>query len=160
MARRRSGKKIDNLRWLGFGQQFFAQAAGTAGVTILSATTMPDTIMRTRGSLLAYVDAASAPPKAGDIAVGMIVVPEGTGSTITDANAPWFWYSRFTIGYEEMVTDVISVQEAQGYREVIDSKAMRRSPPDTEVQLVVENVTIAGAIAVNVSVLGRILVGN
>jgi len=164
MARRRSGKKIDSLRWIGFSTQFFAQAAGSAAATVLAATTVPDTIMRTRGTVLTFGDGTLSPPLAVDIALGMAVVPEGTGSTvlwspITDANAPWFWYTRFTIGYEEQVTDVIAASEIVAYRQEIDSKAMRRAAPDTEVQLVIENVTIAGALNVNASVTGRFLVG-
>jgi len=99
VARRRSGKKIDNLRWVGYnsGSSGFGLGAGTAGFTILNATTMPDTIMRTRGEIVGYVDAAQAPGTGALISVGMAVVPEGTSTTVlwspfTDANAPWFYY--------------------------------------------------------------------
>ncbi len=165
MARRRSGKKIDNLRWIGVFQGFLGQAAGASAVTALSATTMPDTIMRTRGTLTGWIDALQAPAVAARVSVGLIVVPEGTGTTVlwspfADTNAPWFWFTSFVLGYEEYVTDVVDCPGLTSYREIVDSKAMRRSPPDTEVQLVIENTTFAGAVGVNVQWAGRILIGN
>jgi len=121
--------------------------------------------MRARGNLLAFADTTQAPGGLIDVAVGMVLVPEGTGTTvlwspITDAIAPWFFYSRFHLGYEEMVTDVVDVPIATGYREAIDSKAMRKIRPDLEIQFVVEQATIATAMAVNVRVAGRFLLGH
>ncbi len=89
------------------------------------------------------------------------MVPEGTGSTVlwsplTDADAPWFYYSTFFLGYEEYVVDVIDSPVLTAYREIIDSKAMRRVR-NQEVQLVVENTTIAGAVSVNIVAAGRML---
>ncbi len=164
MARSRS-RKIDNLRWLGFNTTFAALSAGAVATTALAASQLPDTVMRTRGSIAAYLDSVSAPGGLVRVGVGLIVVPEGTGSTVlwsplTDRNAPWFWYTVFTLGYEEMVADVIDVPGMTSYREAIDSKAMRRSPPDTEIQCVAENATILNADGVNVTVDGRILLGN
>jgi len=126
---------------------------------------MQDTIMRTRGQLMASIDGASAPGKAVRVGIGFVIVPEGTGSTVlwaplTDPNAPWFFYSTFVLGYEEMVTDVVDVPGLSSYRETIDSKAMRKGPPDTEVQVVFENATILSASSVNLFVQGRFLLGN
>jgi hypothetical protein len=59
-----------------------------------------------------------------------------------------------------MVVDVVDVPQISGYREVIDSKAMRRVRPDTEIQVVYEQSTVLTASAVNIAVAGRILVGN
>ena len=81
-------------------------------------------------------------------------------SPIADATAPWFYYSTFALGYEEMVTDVVDVPGITSYRETIDVKAMRRLRPQEEVQCVFENTTIDGAAAVNVSVFGRFLMGQ
>ena len=164
MARNRS-RKIDNLRWLGFRGEAAALSAGSSAVELVAAGPIPDTIMRTRGELVAYMDTTLAPGILVDVAVGFIIVPEGTGSTvlwapITDPNAPWFFYSRFTLGYEEQVTDVIDAQGLTVYRQTIDSKAMRKSPPDTEIQMVTQNSTILSAGAVNVVAGGRILLGN
>ena len=169
MARRRNtgGKVIDQTFWVGVGAAFPAQSAGAVAVANqpLSALATVRTIMRTRLNIVSYIDTASAPGKQVEIAVGGILVPEGTGTTvlwspITDANAPWFFYTRFVIGYEEMVTDVIDIPGISSYREMIDSKAMRRVKADTETQIVVENATILTAASVNTVVTGRVLVGT
>ena len=169
MARRggrsRGGRVIDNLRWIGMSGGFAAQAAGTAAVNMLSATPTPDTIMRLRANLTAWVDGNEVPGVAATIGVGLIVVPEGTGTTvlqspITDPEADWFWYIRFLLGYEEYVTDVVDSPGLTSYREIVDGKAMRRVSPDKEVQLVIENSTFATALDVNVSFDGRILLGQ
>ncbi len=131
----------------------------------MAAGTVPETIMRTRGELVGYIDGASAPGKLVHFAVGMILVPEGTGTTvlwspITDANAPWFWIEQFHLGYEEMVTDVVDVPGLSIFRKEIDLKAMRIVRPDVEVQLVFENVTLLSVAAVNVRVSFRMLLGR
>jgi len=46
------------------------------------------------------------------------------------------------------------------YREVIDVKAMRTIRPDREVQWVVENTSLAGALSVNISIAARFLLGT
>ncbi len=167
MARRgRSfAKKIDNLRWIGFNGSFGALASGsTSAFTMLGATAMPDTIMRTRGQILVYVDSTQAPGVSSRVGIGMVAVPEGQSTTViwsplTDPNAPWFWYTSFAIGYEEMVTDVIDAP-ITAYRETIDSKAMRRLAADVEVQVVIESATVLGAgVALNGHVDGRCLLG-
>ncbi len=164
MPRRRSGKKIDFVHWTGFVHGFFSQAAGVAGQNVFPAAHEPETSLRTRGQLLAYVDGASAPGGLAEIGVGMILVPEGTGTTVlwsplTDSDAPWFWYERFFLGYEEYVVDVIDSPIASGFRTVIDSKAMRITR-NQEIQMVVENITHLAAVAVNVAVGGRSLSGT
>jgi len=121
--------------------------------------------MRLRANLTAWVDGNEVPGVAATIGVGLIVVPEGTGTTvlqspITDPEADWFWYIRFLLGYEEYVTDVVDSPGLTSYREIVDGKAMRRVSPDKEVQLVIENSTFATALDVNVSFDGRILLGQ
>ncbi len=166
MARSRS-KKIDNLRWIGYSVVSNAQAAGAIGIAAISATSTPDTIMRTRGTLMCLLDGVNAPGVGAVVGIGMAVVPEGTGSTVlwsplSDRNAPWFFYDIFTLAYEEAVVDAVAYQGASVYRAVMDSKAMRRSPPDTEVQVVFEQATTSGLAAaeINATVQGRVLVGN
>ncbi len=155
-------------RWIGWstGTGFLAQTAGVIAIVVAAPSTFLDTILRTRGSLIASIDGASAPPKLVDVGLGMILLQEGSVaagvvvSPLTDPNADWFWYSRFTLGYEEMVTDVIDVPTLSGYRETIDSKAMRKGPPDTEVACVFEQATIGGGSSVNLVASGRFLVGQ
>ncbi len=139
MPPRRQVKKIGFTRWLSFSNSAGALTAGTIASTVLTATTLPETVLRTRGTVLAYLDGTQAPSSLVQVSMGMIVVPEGTGSTVLwepvgDANAPWFYFSRFFLGYEEYVTDVVDAVGTAVYREIVDSKAMRLSPPDTEIQ--------------------------
>ena len=168
MARRRggTGKVIDNLRWEGGNAlSIGALAAGSFGVLILSAGVPRETIMRTRGEVLVSADGAQAPGGAVLVSMGMVLVPEGQGGTViwdpfTDEEAPWFWYQETTIGYDEMVTDVIDVPGITSSRIVIDSKAMRRANVDEEVQFVVTNTTLGTAMSVNIRASLRFLLGN
>ena len=165
MARKRGGKKIDFTAWVFARQAFLAQAAGAAGLTLITSSAGSNTLLRIRGNLLAYVDAAQVPGGLVSIGVGMIVMPEGTGTALTstplsDGNAPWLWYESFHLGYEEMVTDVVDIPGITSFRVPIDNKAMRILRPDREIQLVVENATIGTAMAVNVTVEGRFLLGS
>ena len=164
-SRSRGGKVIDNLRWLGMSGDVNALAAGTVGVAILSSTASRDTIMRTRGQFMAYLDGVQAPGVRINCGVGLWVVPEGTGTTVlgsplSDPDADWFWYDTFSLAYEEAVANVISLPGADTFRTVVDSKAMRRPGFDTEVQFVMENVTFGSSSAVNAVLSGRILLGN
>ena len=167
MARRRTGfqKKIDHVAWDGFMLSHNALGAGIAAFTFLTqALDRPTTLMRIRGQLHCFVDGAQATGGACNISAGIIKVPEGTSTTVVynpvaDDKAAWLWYSSFFIGYEEMVTDVIDVPGITSFREKIDNKAMRIVRPDEELQLVVENTTIGGAISVNFGIAGRMLNG-
>ena len=121
--------------------------------------------MRTRGRWTAYLDGASAPGLAVLVSVGMIVVPEGTGTTVlqspfTDPNANWFFYDEALVGYEESVNDVIDIPGLAIFRGEIDTKAMRIAVPDTEVQFVIEATTVSGAKTLNVHAHGRMLLGQ
>ena len=155
--------KVVNRHWIGFtsGANFTGLGAGSAAATLLPAQHDRETLMRTRGNLLAYLDGIVAPGGAVSVSVGMILVPEGTGTTVlwdpfSDDDAPWFYYSEFVLGYEEMVTDVIDVPGATAFREVIDSKAMRRVR-NQEIQMVVTNTTLLTARSINLFATGRIL---
>ncbi len=165
MARRRSGKKIDSTRWTRTNATFLAQSAGAAAIELLASGTDTETILRTRGHLLAFLDGTQAPGVLVLMSVGFILVPEGTGTTVlwspnADPNAPWLYIARFVLGYEEYVTDVVSAQGAAVFREVIDSKAMRVIRPDTEVQCVTENNTLASAGTVNLTITSHMLLGH
>jgi len=154
-------------RWLGWstGSSFHTISAGSQAVALVGANMLKDTILRTRGNLICWVDGAEAPAVSAIISVGMHIVPEGTGTTVTvepfgDANANWFYYDEFVVGYEESVTDVISVQGLELFRSVIDDKAMRIGVPDTEIQFVMTNTTLNGALSVNLTSTGRFLLGS
>jgi hypothetical protein len=90
------------------------------------------------------------------VGVGALVVQAGSGSTViqsplSDPDAPWLFYEVMTVGYEEMVTDVIDVPGLTSVRKTIDNKAMRVLRPGREVQLVFENQTLHTATNVNIS---------
>ncbi len=164
MAVQRRGRKTD-LRWTGSTVSQLAFSAGTAASQVLSAGLSRETLTRTRGSLIAYIDGASAPGKLVHCAVGLLVAQAGSAGAVrsaplTDRDAPWFWYSEFTLGYEEMVTDVVDVPGISSYREQVDSKAMRVIRPDQDVIAVFENQTIGSAAAINVVLGVRILLGT
>ncbi len=161
----RPAKKINTLRWVGIQGATLAQAAGSIAVAaVVAAGTPPETIMRTRGWFSAWLNNAQAPGQSVIISAGLILVPEGQGSTViwdpfNDFNAPWFWFEEFTLGYEEGVTDVTDIGISKRFVEV-DSKAMRRASGDEEVQLVVTNTTLGSASQVDTSLTGRMLLGR
>ena len=155
-------KKVVNRHWTRAAGSFLAQAAGTGALTFVAAQHQRETCIRMRGEVTAFVDGNPATGAMCLISVGAILVPQGSGGTVlwsptSDSDAPWMFYESFILAYEEMVTDVIDVPIMNGYRSVIDNKAMRILRPDVEVQLVVENTTIGGALTVNVHVESRIL---
>ncbi len=166
MPRRRSGygKKIDNLRWEVSSGSFLAFSAGEVAAGLISVTTLPETLMRIRGNISGFIDGASAPGKLAKITMGIIKVPEGTGTTVlwnpaSDGDAPWVWWTGFHLGYEEYVTDVIDSPGMTSYRETIDNKAMRRTRPDEEYQIVAANSTEGSALTANLTWAVRTLVG-
>ena len=163
-GRGRHAKKIETVHWTHFSDSALALSAGTVAGTLLSAQHLPETLLRTRGEIVVYKDGTSTPGLSALIGVGIILVPEGLGTTVTwapvtDGDAPWLWVDYFTIGYEEMVTDVVDIPMLSGARRIIDSKAMRKNR-NRELQFVVENATIGGALSVNVIVAGRVLAGS
>jgi len=141
-------------------------AAGTAAVTALAAQHLPETLMRIRGEWAAAFSQVLPAASGTTITLGLIQVPEGTGTTVlwspvTDGDAPWIWWDTFGLLYQEYVTDVIQSSISSSARRVIDSKAMRKMR-NTELQLVAENATISGltAATIDVVVTARVLTGS
>ncbi len=167
MARRTRGfeKKIDHTAWDGFTLTSSSQAAGSLGFNFLTtALDRPVTIMRIRGEFIVWVDGAQATGRHAIVTAGIIKVPTGTGTTvllnpITDDKASWMWYTSVSVGYEEMVTDVIDVPGLTAVRVEVDNKAMRIVRPDEELQLVITNSTGIGAVSINATMTGRMLIG-
>jgi len=165
MARRGITKKISHVRWKALTGIAANLSVGSAGIVALAATEFAETVMRTRGELLVWLDAVQSPGSWVRWGFGLVCVPEGTGTTViwsplTDANAPWFAYASGHLAYEEYVTDVVAAQQVQAHRRIIDSKAMRKCPPDMEVQAVFENVTVGNASDINFAFVGRLLMGR
>ena len=157
-------KKIDHTSWDLFSSTFSAQTAGSAALTAISAGTVPVTLMRARGELLASIDGVSAPGKLVRVTYGVHRVPEGTGTTVLtepfgDPNADWWIYGTGVLGYEEGVVDAVDYPGLTSFRHVIDNKAMRKIPPDAEFQLVVTNTSLQSSSAINVAAGIRFLLG-
>ena len=164
---RRSGhaKKIDTVHWTyGSWTGLALSSAGTVGVTVLSAQHLPETLLRIRGEWAACFDGVQAPGGFMAITAGLILVPEGTSTTVlwdpvNDGDAPWIWWDVFHLMYEEMVLDVTFSTQTASARRVIDSKAMRKVR-NTELQFVAINTAIAGSAAANVAGSVRVLAGS
>ena len=149
-------KKIDHTLWELSTAFFAGLTAGASAAQFSTVGTTPTTLLRIRGEVMGFLDVAGDPPFGVQISYGIHLVPEGTGTTVladpfADANASWLLYGTAFIGYEEMVTDVVDIPGITSFRHVIDNKAMRKIPPDTEMQFVVVNTTVGGAKGVNVS---------
>jgi len=167
VPRGRPGKVIDNLRWdSGVSMSFSGISAGSSALTALSAGVPRETVMRTRGEVSVGFDGTLATARGVLVSMGMVLVPEGQGTTViwdpfNDAEVPWFWYQEVALFYEESVVDVVqSTANLSSARIIVDSKAMRRANVDQEAQFVMTNTTIFGAQAVNVAANFRFLLGS
>ena len=168
MAHRRSSraaheKVIDTIRWGGARHAMLALSAGAVAQTMITDGTQV-TIMRIRGELYSGIDGTQTGASTVDVAVGALVVQAGSSTTIiqkpiTDPDAPWLFYERWTLNYEEMVTDVVANPGGNVFRKTIDSKAMRILREGREVQLVTEQATLSGSADVNTVVSFRVLLG-
>ena len=165
MARRGHAKKIETVHWTGIAANAGALAAdANQGILTLAAQHLPETLMRIRGEWSCTFDGVQATAARVQVAVGLCLVPEGTGTTvlwspIDDPDAPWIWYDTTHLQYEEYVTDVIASDVTASMRRVIDNKAMRRVR-NMELQFVAGNFNVEGSEAVNVLMAGRVLSGS
>ena len=167
MAHRRSGfsKKIETVHWTGMAGSVLGLATDTSAARLLNAAQhLPETLLRIRGEWTANFSGVQTPPARMQVTVGIIQVPEGTGTTVLwdptgDADAPWIWWDTMALTYQEMVTDVIGVQAVMAGRRVVDSKAMRKLR-NTELQLVVTNSALTGTSSSDTMFEGRVLTGS
>ena len=166
VARRRTGfaKKIDMVHWTGITAQIAALAAGTQAALASAAQHLPETLLRIRGEYGLTLDGVQDPGVGVGVTLGLILVPEGTGTTVlwspfTDADAPWIWWDAAQLMYEEAVVNAVASQNTLSRARVIDSKAMRKVR-NQELQFVVENQTIQSASSINVFMEARVLSGT
>ena len=167
MANRgRHAKKIDTVHWTFLAEAFTGFGAGAFAATALPAQHLPETLLRIRGEWAGNFDGALAGGNGVQLAGGLILVPEGTGTTVlwsplTDGDAPWIWWDVFNLMYDEYVADVVQSSQVSSRSRVVDSKAMRKVR-NTELQFVAEQATITGFVAgsVNVSIGARVLAGS
>ena len=134
MAHRRGGfsKKIRETHWTLGSFTVAALNGSTSGaVNVFAAQHLPETIMRIRGRYSIALDGTMASSEGAGGACGLILVPEGTGTTVlwspvTDGDAPWIWWDSFALLYEEAVTDAVeSTTQVSSQMGVIDLKVMR-----------------------------------
>jgi hypothetical protein len=153
---------MESVRWSGSQSSFLAQSSGSAGLVFITASSdPPETLLRLRGDLVCVLDGVQAPGTLISVGIGIALVPEGSSTTVlwsplSDSDAPWWYYERFTLGYEEYVTDVIDSPGLSSVRKTVDLKGMRIIRPDVEAQVVVENLTIGSAGAFNLSLQARV----
>ncbi len=167
---RKRGATITKTSWEIFTGTTQALAAGSAAVEIRAGIAgiggaQTETLLRTRGHLVAWLDATPVPGDLIQVSVGFRLASEGSGATVTvspfsQGGYPWFFHETFHLGYDELVADVIGQEGLAMIRIPINDKAMRIIRPDNEIQMVVENTTINTAQACNVSVAGRWLFGS
>ena len=166
MADRARVRKIDSTRWAGFNGIFSSISAGSFAISFgAGILRQHETILRTRGNLVGWIDGLGAPGRAVLISMGLHLVPEGTGTTVlaepfADDNESWFYHESFCVGTEEFVTDVIDVPGLSAFRATVDSKVMRKMKSGQEIQAVITNTTLLAASAVNVSLNVRFLFGQ
>ncbi len=148
--RRRSGKKIDFVHWtMGKISANNFGATATAAGTLIAALHEPETLLRMRGFWTTHLRSTLAPGVAAFMGCGIILVPEGTGTTVLwspliDHDAPWIWYDMTVITYEEPVANVTTLGTGAYYRSLIDNKAMR-IVRNQEIQVVFESIQEGGA---------------
>ena len=169
MARRRTGfqKKIDVVHWAyGSFEAIALATTGVIGVLVHSAQHLPETMLRNRGEWAASLSGALGDGQGAAVTVGLILVPEGTGTTvlwdpITDGDAPWVWWDVLHLIYREHVTDGNYSSATSSGRRVIDSKAMRKVR-NSELQFVVNNADIGALTGSVIDVAGslRTLAGS
>ncbi len=165
MARRGHAKKIEVVHWTGARGSSLAQAAGVGvAVNFGAAQHLPETLLRIRGEWACSLDGPQAAGVANVVTAGLILVPEGTSTTVlwdpdTDSDAPWIWWDCFNLLYDEMVTDAVASGRSGGAHRVIDSKAMRKVR-NSELQWVVNNTALSGSAAINTAACVRVLAGS
>ena len=166
MARRRgSGKTIDSVRWTGdvVTQMLAVSASAAVQQYAVGDQEVAPTILRTRGFLLLWMDAAVAAGEAMHLAIGLRTAPKGSGATvaitpISEAEADWFVWRSVTLAAESVATG--GILNTSFYKMEIDSKAMRKMKPGQEIQLVLGYLNIVGGAAVNVAGQLRFLLGS
>ncbi len=140
MARSR-GRRSD-YQWTQFGDvenaHDISSAVGTLGSTV-SVVTIPQTLMRTRGRIGAYLDAGGVDESVmllcgvTVLSADAVAAPElFQSSQVDDAN--WIWQGQIFL--HSGVGVVAGSEEGQFGSIEVDSKAMRRLKPSSQVVFV------------------------
>jgi len=155
--------------WIGTPTNFFQLAGGTTSFsTIVTEAQLQNlgkpTIARCRGQLLVNMDRSAevAEDRAlvgmgltlvsnQAVAVGATAIP----SPIANDEWPWLWYYT-----SSLKTPTTLTEDEQGFRWErieVDSKSMRKAPPDHVMVFVVDVVSVAGTPDIELSGFIRVL---
>ena len=159
MAHNRGRARRMNMTWLSASLHDATLAVDSSITSLVFTAVEAETILRIRGEVVALLEA----PTANDACVfgwGFRVAANGTaaaGSTIspfTDGGADWI-----ALGYHPLQATG-SADLAEGIRQVIDSKAMRKIKAGEELIFVAENNTAVGVGTLELTFAARVLVGQ
>ena len=150
-----------NYDWEGASTFISALAAAGTSTAQLFTVDTAETLVRTRGVIIATLSATgSAGGDSAIVGAGLIVASVGATvivSPITDAGANWLWHQFFALDTKGVI-GAVADQGAQGWqREIVDNKAMRKLREDEALIFVVENQSINGAPLIDVRAAFRIL---
>jgi len=165
---RGEGRKIDFKSWdsiPGLSTSISTDSTVLAGGL---AFTIPATILRWRGSVMAWLDASDKQVgDAGDLAFGLAIISSdafaaGAGSVpdpISEPEYPWIW-----LGTMDIRVELTAATEAWGIsaqRVDVDSKAMRKVKPGETACMIIQAAGVTGAPNINVEVAQtRVLIGT
>ncbi len=150
---RSSGRRTD-YTWQGAFSSIGVAANATAVAAIGGALNVSATLTRCHGEILASIDG----PVATDalvVGLGLMVVTEeqlAVGATAIpnpsdDLDADWFWHGFIPLSSQGSVQD----QQNNVGRLTVDSKAMRKMKQTMSIALVIDNGTLTGTPAIDVS---------
>ena len=101
-GRGRFAKKIDTVHWTVFQATQASLSAGSEGILLSQAQHLPETMLRLRGEWACCLAGAASDAVGALVTAGIILVPEGTGTTVlwapqTDGDAPWIWWDTMSL---------------------------------------------------------------
>ena len=151
------------LKWDDFAFSALALSAGDTSAVVISPVTESQTIVRTRGELLCWMDGAPTPPRLIRVGIGLLVQQAGATATVsplTDGDAPFFWYDVVTLMSDNTAAGGAPQQPMASSRAVVDGKAMRVLRPDQDIFVVIETADVVGASASDIGFDGRFLIAD
>ncbi len=171
MASRRVFQRAASPRRMSWEGAIFALTPATGNQTFstivseaLLENTPNPTIVRVRGQLLVRITGVGAAIAAAHLTFGIKLVTGqalGIGITAiehpgTDIGSDWLWWDTRTVRSKDGITDA-DMSTAQTVRVSIDSKAMRKVPPNKALVLIVQNTVIVSTITATIEGQVRVL---
>ena len=148
-VRRREGRRTD-YTWSGIAGSNLGAFTTVAGLTGISTFGVAGTVMRIRGSVMAFLTTAAAANSIKAINCGVIIgteeqVATGAGafpSPTSDLDAEWLWWGSLLLA--RMTTTETESAGLVSQRIEIDSKAMRRVKQGQSINFLTKPVNLAG----------------